>query len=197
MSEESNGTGAGKRDWFSIFLMVACVALAALVFLLGLQNRQLKQALADSLRDIPADALTEGEMLEPPTLVDDPGEIRTVEFGGEFSRTLLLVFSSTCPACEKTLPIWSEVIPEYLDSPGLQVIGIQLDRPAPGEDPGAMMTEAFPFPVLGITTDGHEALKRIPFIPAAILVDRSGTVEKAWYGVPMEADLEALRAALQ
>jgi len=177
--------------------MVACVALAVLVFLLAMQNRQLKQALTFALTDIPADALTHGDTLEPPALIDDLGQVQNVDFGGEREQTLLLVFSSTCPACEETLPIWSEMIPEYMGRPELQIVGIQLDRPAPDDEPGSLVTEAFPFPVLGVTTEGYEALRRIPFIPAAILIDPAGTVEKTWYGLPGERELEELRAALK
>jgi hypothetical protein len=197
MSEQpDNGK---KRDYFSIFLTVACIALAVLVVMLARENRSLKKQLADAFLQgppMPEYAIKVGDTLEPFGVMDDAGGAYTVEYGGEYTRTLLLVFSSQCPACDQTLPIWSEMVPEYENVPGLQILAVQLDRIDQGEMVNPVMAEAYPFPIFGIEIAENEFLRKIPFIPATILADARGTVVKAWYELPGDEIREELRSAL-
>jgi hypothetical protein len=57
------------------------------------------------------------------------------------------------------------------------------------------MAKSMPFPVLGA---GDEAtlgeFRRVPMIPAALVLDSGGTVVKSWIGRPTDAALEAMRS---
>lgn len=197
MSETTGG--AKKRDWFSIFLTLACIALAVLVVMLAKENRDLKQQMADLAKGppLPEYAIKLGDSLEPFTVMDDGGGEYTIEYGGEWERTLLLIFSSQCPACEQTLPIWSEMVSgEIAQIPGVQIAGIQLDRLQQGGAESPLMVDAYSFPIYSIDLAANEFLKKIPFIPATIVVDAEGVVLNAWYEIPGDEIREEIRLAL-
>ena len=105
--------------------------------------------------------------------------------GGEAShaggRTLLLVFSPDCPACEQTFPFW-----EYLVEgapPTLRVVGLCV-----GDDPPPSLS----FPVYTLPGAAPECLQRVPLVPASLLVDGEGRVVRAWYGVLETGDEDVL-----
>lgn len=182
-----------KTDYFSIFLMIACIALAVLVVLLARENRNLKAELNQLA--LQGNDLAVGDMVDPPTLVDDTGQEFILEFGKE--KTLLLVFSSQCPACQQTIPVWNEVMPRFTAKPSLQVVGIQTDRLEMIEGPEQLVTTGFPYAVHGIDFKARTtALMRIPYIPAMVLLDRDGTVAWIFIGMPDEAALNELAALL-
>ena len=174
--------------WFSIFLVVVCIALAALVLLLAWQNRELKgeQAAISAMQAAPA-GLAAGDPFPVLALLDASGGASTLQFGEDEPRRVLLVFSTQCPACRDTLPIWSSLLEQ--PSPGIRVAGVQLG--------GATDEVPFlPFPVYTPEDGGAALAGAIPFIPATLIVDGGGEVEQVWYGLLDEASQQALEEAL-
>ena len=185
---------ARRTDPFTTFLMVACVVLAGLVVALTLQNRSLKERIAHAAGPAP-DQFKAGDVVAPFDVVDDGGAKKTIRFGDGERQPVLFVFSSQCPACKQTLPVWKDLFKSPVGA-GVRVVGIQTDRldanPAqPGE-----VTAAFPFPVYGYKRPEKDPLQKVPFIPAAIIVDTNGVVTSAWFGVPESAQREGLKKAL-
>jgi hypothetical protein len=184
---------AGKTDLFTVFLVLACVVLAVLVVLLARQNMKLKEEIGTITGTVPVeDALKPGDSLEAMTLLDEGGEKVELDFGGENGRTVLLVFSVHCPACEKTLPVWSEMFARAPAS-GARVIGIQLDMPA---DEGGLLTPSLPFPVFGVERSDVDPLKKVPYIPATVVLEGNGVVEKVWFGILSGEDQDDILANL-
>lgn len=186
--------GGARRDPFTLFLVVACTALAVLVVLLALQNRSLKAQLSARASAPPADGLKAGDVVRSFEVVDAVGVKSTVAFpfGG---KTLLLVFSSTCRACEETLPIWDRLIGEGLPN-GVRLCGMQTDL-ASGNAAAPLATPALAFPVYGPAVPRGEPMTKFPFIPGAAVLDGGGRVLGAWFGVPTDAQIDELRAALR
>jgi peroxiredoxin len=187
-----------KLDSYTVFLLVACVALAAIVVALALQNRSLKQQLSHAYSNSGSapPQFKAGDVVESFTVVSDAGESTTVAFGQGETKTILLVFSSTCPACKDTVPTWREL----LASPpagGVRVVGIQTDRLDANPAAPVELAASFPFPVYGYKRPSHDPLAKVPFIPAAIVVDAKGVVVNAWYGVPGDEAVEALKRELK
>lgn len=180
-----------KTDPFTVFLSVASIALAALVLLLAKQNRDLKGQLAAAATH--PDEIKTGETLPPLTTVTDSGE--QVPLQTPDATNVVLVFSSTCPACEQALPIWKELIEAGIGS-GVNVIGVQTDRFKKPGDPPLALALPLPFPVVGITRLPGEAMERIPFIPAAIVTDSARVVRHVWFGVPDDARKSELKRVL-
>ena len=181
-------------DRFTIFLVVACAALAALTLLLAWQNRDLKAQLAAALGAPPVGGLKAGDTLAPFDVVNATGDKTHVAFEGQ-GETLLLVFSSTCGACRETIPVWNRLFADGVSSK-VQVVGIQVDFQ---QTSGTSATLAIPdlrFPVFGTGGTERELMSKFPAIPAAALVDGSGAVKSVWFGVPTEAQVSELRSAI-
>jgi len=171
---ERKGGRSGERA-FSIFLMVACAALAILVLLLAQQNRRLKSQLATLLTpQMPPEALKAGDVLEPLALLDDGGNRVLINFEGLADRTLLLFFSPDCPACRETIPVWSALLNGRRST--VRVTGIRLGG-------GIEDAPNLPFAVYTPEDGGQSLAGRIPFVPATMILDSDGTVERAWYGL--------------
>ena len=175
MSEPKTGPG---RDLFKGFLVVACIALAVLVVLLARQNMGLKhdiEELGNQLAECGSgvDRLQDGETLGALSLSPQDGGSRELVFGDGEERTLLLIFSVHCPACNQTMPMWEELVREVRDTPGLRILGVQTDRPDEGEE-SELLTAALPFDVYGLDREGSPGMSRIPYIPATIVVDTAG-----------------------
>ena len=184
-------TSAARRDPFQLFLIVACVALCGLVIALAMQNRTLKAQIAEiqataASGGIPPDALKNGETLAPLELVAPSGEKIRLAFDGTGTRTLLLVFSSTCPACQETFPTWNRILSDGVPA-GIRVVGVQTDLA------GGAAAEVATFPVYGFDGARPEALKKIPLIPCSAVLDAKGKVEWVSFGILDEHKTEELR----
>ena len=181
-------------------LTVACVLLSALVVLLAVQNRALHTELTEALTHVVPDAprLSPGDLVDPITVFDDTGATLGLDWSAN-SRAVVLVFSSTCPACQETLPIWDDLATRIEDRGNVRVIGLQLDRPDPGTgEAAAEPAGVWSFPVYGILrADNESFLDLVPVIPGTFVIDARGAVREAHYGVPDEAALDAVIAALQ
>jgi hypothetical protein len=184
--------GRPRRDPFTLFLVVACIALAVLVIVLARQNRQLKSGLAALLApELPADALKTGDRVEPIALLGEGSRKELVEFSPDGPKTLLLVFSAHCPACEKTLPIWNDFLASA--PAGLRTIGIQTDRPGAAPDVSGIVPASLRFPVFSVATPKPSALDKMPYVPVTVLLDGHGRVVRVWFGIPTKKQLDELR----
>jgi len=186
----------GRFDSFTAFLVVACLALAGLVIALTIQNRSLKEQLAHAPAMGAPPQFKAGDQVSPFEVVADSGEKSTIGFGQGEAKTVLLVFSAHCPACNETLPIWSRMLATP-PAQGVRVIGVQTDRL--DENPAAplQLAASFPFPVYGYKRPKPDPLSKVPFIPAAIVIDAQGVVVDAWFGIPEKDVEQALEKALR
>jgi thiol-disulfide isomerase/thioredoxin len=177
------------RDWYSIFLSAISLALAVLVILLVLQNRDLKQKLRAAAEGGGPSGLAVGETLSPFTLVDAAGAPAPVPVGNGQPR-LVLLFTSTCPHCSDAMPIWRDLVRD--GGGGMEVVGVQLDAGRETAKP----IDTLPFPVLAPGETPPQFLSKVTGVPATILLDGSGKIEKLIYGPPLGDNKEALRVAL-
>ena len=189
-----DGEHKPRNDPFKLFLVVACVALAVLVVLLTWQNMGLKSRLAES-QTSEAERLQDGEPLGALALTPEGAPTRELVFGDGEARTLLLIFSVHCPACNQTMPMWEELVRDVRDTAGLRIIGVQTDQPGEGEE-SELLTAALPFAVYGLDRQGSPGMARIPYIPATIVLDTAGVAQRVWFGMPSEDDLAELRDVL-
>lgn len=180
-------------DRFSIFLVIACAALAALTLLLALQNRSLKAQLATAL-SAPAGGLKAGDTIAPFDVVNAAGDTTHVTFDGQ-GETLLLVFSSTCGACHETLPVWNRLLAGGVSS-SVKIVGIQTDFQHADSSSSAGSIPDLRFPVFGAADPTGELMTKFPAIPAAAVLDATGKVKSVWFGVPSESQVSELRGAI-
>jgi len=179
-----------RQGGFTGFLIAACTALAVLVVLLTWQNLSLKADLAEAAAGPREEALQSGDAFGSLVLMNESGDATPYVFGGDGQRTLLLVFTQDCPACQKTLPLWNGMLAEAAP-PDVRVVGLQLDG-----DSGPGSWPALTFEVYGVDYAGSESLNKIPYIPATLLLDGNGVVERAWYGMLTDETEQELRRSL-
>jgi len=168
-----------RRDPLTSVLLVGCVALAVCVIVLAWQNLSLKRQLG-SAGHAPADldALAAGDLVEPFEVVSAQGEPVRVSFDEGQERTLLLVFSSTCPACQSNMPIWNELLAGARPAT-VRVLGIQTDLAA-----GAAPHDGGPTcPIYAVGPRARPPFDRLPYVPATVVIDGAGRVRNAWFGV--------------
>jgi thiol-disulfide isomerase/thioredoxin len=182
-----------RRDPFTMFLVVACIVLAVLVIVLARQNRQLKASFAAlAASQVPADALKTGDRVEPFAILGEGARKERLEFSPDGPKTLLLVFSTHCPACERTLPIWNEFLTAGPPA-GLRAVGVETDHPGAAPELGGIVPPALGFPVFSVEQPSPPVLGKIPYVPATVLLDGHGRVVKVWFGIPTKEQLGELR----
>jgi hypothetical protein len=186
----SETTGKQKRDWYSIFLSTISLALAVLVVLLVLQNRDLKDKLRSAATAGPQGGLSAGETLPSFQLVDGSGAPVQVSVG-DGRRRLLLVFTSTCSHCEDAMPIWRDLVREK--GSATEVLGVQIDAGTASAKP----IDTLPFAVLAPGQPPPEFLTKLSGWPCSIVVDGTGKIERLFYGPPEGKNLANLREALR
>ena len=185
---------SNPRDRFTLFLGVACAALAVLTLLLAWQNRSLKAELAAAVGAPPPGALKVGDTLRSFDVVDATGNKTHLAFDGH-GDTLLLVFSSTCGACSDTIPVWNRLLADRASS-AVHVVGIQTDFQTAADADATVPIPDLRFPVFGSAEPRGETMSKFSAIPAAALLDGKGMVKSVWFGVPSEAQVSELRRAL-
>jgi thiol-disulfide isomerase/thioredoxin len=185
---------AAPRDRLALFLGIACALLAVLTLLLAQQNRSLKAEIAAAANAPPPGGLKAGDTIAPFEVVDAAGNKTQLTFDGS-ANTLLLVFSSTCGACQQTIPVWNRLLAER--GPGtVHVVGIETDFEQSDSSNANLAIPDLRFPVFGAANPGGEPMTKFPAIPAAALVDGKGAVQSVWFGVPTDDQVAELRHAL-
>jgi len=112
-----------KPGRLNLLLYLALIALAAEVVFLVMQNRQL-QARIMALTTPPA-TLKKGEKVAFVNLLSLSGTPEKLAFGAGMPSRLLFIFNTRCPACQKTLPIWQQLVTEMPVS--VKIMGIAND----------------------------------------------------------------------
>jgi hypothetical protein len=183
-----------SQDRFGSFLTLASVALAALVVLLAWQNRGLKEELAACLSShaVPADSLGQGDVLSAVPVFDPDGKPASLDLVSGVH--VLMIYSSTCPACEQTLPIWNDWLRSGALG-GATVLAVRTDPPSAGAT-SAPSPAALLLPVYLADRSGVDPLRRIYAVPCTLVVGPGGVVRVAVYGVPTEEDAAGIRDAL-
>lgn len=189
-------TPPGLR-FFVIFLLLSTTTLAVLLLVFMRQNRALQADLVALTERLGNSALPSGELLVTLPTIAPPTEMVTdapaLPLGWADGRlgTLLFIHTGSCPTCTLTLPEVSRLA--TLHRPvGLEVIGIQTDA----EQPEAIRYKDQSFPVRAVPGAGATWLRRVPIVPALLLVDHDGRLIQSWYGQPNDAQWAQIRDAL-
>ena len=163
---------------YSIFLHLVLIALAVQVVFLVKENRRLLEG-----GRLPQ--IATGERLPPISARQLDGQDTTLHFASSSEDTLLLVFTTTCPVCEKNQPAWRELYERFGDH--YNVVGLSIGDVEPTR---AYASEHdLPFPVF-VPEDAQDFPKRfkIPAVPQTLHLDRDGIVRDQWAGpLPRES----------
>ena len=171
---------------YQTLLPVIVIAIAFQAALTTMHNRKLKKEIESkwvkpqqSVQFAPPETLKTGEKDAPFTATDLNGTEHTVAQAGS-KKTLLLAFTTTCPACKANCPNWVELY-KKLDKQQWDVLGVSLDDP---EKTKAYAAEkGFEFPILAMK-EKKDILKllKIQRIPTTLAIDENQKVHKVWVG---------------
>lgn len=180
--------------WLILVSAVALVALSALVLTLA---GRLRTAVRDNAELRREAALPHRGLVVPTfranTVAGDHAVIGTDADSN--ARQLLLVFTSSCPVCRATLPLWVQLADSLKRLGGrVAVYGISLDSP----DSSRAFVEAnrIPFPVVMLPERKLIPLYHISAVPQSIVVSSKGVVTFAKTGRLNKAALDSLYSAV-
>lgn len=166
--------------WRSAFTWIALLAASALVVVLGLQNRGLRED-RDRLTDRAAYAYP--GMYVP--VVDAPriegGRLALGAPVGDLQ--VLFFFDETCPYCLRSAPTVVDVATTLQREFGERVAMIGVCQCAPEQARDYARTHGFAFPVVTVNAQRALALYRARGVPMLLAVDREGRVRHAVQGV--------------
>lgn len=162
-----------RFDTYAIFLHVVLVAMALLIARLAFENHQLKQPPVIAQLEV-------GDTVAPVSVNTLDGEEQTLQWaGGAAKERLLLVFTTTCPACRDNQATWRSLHERLGES--VDVVGISLDKPEATQV--YRQDHALPFPVvipkdLGSFSKSYE----ISAVPLTLHIGGDGQVKGTWLG---------------
>lgn len=166
------------RGGLALDLLVGLIALTALSFL---------------VRERLVPWIEERSILDPGDLVGDQLSLEDASTGDSISwtpgaPTLLLVFRSTCPVCERAVPTWVE-----LASAGpWQTTAVGLE---PAEDAARFARTRLPLARAAVPRDIDAFAKRfrIRVVPTTLVIDREGRLTARHAGPLEEPDVREMR----
>lgn len=178
------------------FLMVACAGLCFQVLWLVRENRSLQHAASEAVESAGAAGLTIGERLTtltPMGFAPSTDAANPLDFADGRPATLLVLVGGACETCTLTLPYFNTLRSMWADA-GIEFVGVELDATDPAQ---LHHTAHAQFPMVCVEHGEKTWLRRVPLVPAAVLVDNQGVVRRTWFGVLSARQQEELAAALE
>lgn len=165
-----------KIDGYQVFLHLILLGLATLVVMLGVENGGLRGGASPP----PSAGPAVGEMLRPIDARNLEGRDVRLAFDNAERETVLLVWTTTCPACQANLPNWLALVERFGER--YDFVGLSLDSVEATKS--YVAARALPFEVF-VATDPAAFKTRydIAGVPETIHAGRDGQVRGSWLGV--------------
>lgn len=191
-----------KVNWLQLASFVVILLLTGEVIMLILQNRELKSSLNAPAAQF--EPLKLGEKIEPVRVQTLDGvtadfpyySVHTGITGKNPNLWLLFVFSTTCPHCEETLPVWNRITTDTANrSAGTFIVGLSINSV---KDTYQYVQDNKPaFYSVSVAGDTSFARKyKVAGVPETILLKGDGTVIKTWLGKLQPAQVDEIQKQL-
>ncbi len=167
-----------KRREVALDILVGLVAVLALFFVI---RERLVPWVAERAVVDPGETVTKA-----PALINaETGD--SLPFRRD-ADNLLLVFRSTCPTCQRTVPAWNALA----GSEPWLTTAIGLESP---ENAAAYANQQLPAARIAVPRDIHRFTNRfrIDVVPTTLVISRAGRLVARHVGPLEESDIEALR----
>jgi hypothetical protein len=171
-----------------IFLLAAMLLLVNI--LLVQQNKKLKVLASRPDRAL---EVRPGTALPPLEGFDSDGQKHSINYGQDSRKTVLLVLSPRCHACEENRPNWEAIISGF-DRRSFRLATVSLQ--SEGAREYVRQPEMDKVPVLTKIDPRLKVAYNLALTPQIILIDRGGKVEKVWTGVLKSEDKRDVELAL-
>ena len=180
-----------NSNWIQIASLLLVCSLAAETGFLIVQNRELKQTIK-SLTMPGMESLRPGDKVQPIRVQTLDGSMTDLSYTDPKQKFLVLVFSSGCPHCEKSLPLWNSFVELVKDRADLSILGISADPLETLKSYAAIRKPSFY--ILSAAKDTSFRRKYgVIGVPETILIKGDGTVVKTWLGELQNAELEEVQ----
>ena len=183
-----------KTNWMQLASFVLIILLTTEVILLILQNRELKSTLK-TMTASRVEPLKPGERVEPVKVQTLDGITNDLVYADSTRRYLLFVFSTSCPHCEKTFPVWQQIATN-MKSDHLSIVGISTYALAETQKYAADKKPGFSIVSVGADTSFGRKYK-VSGVPETILLKGDGTVVKVWVGELQPDQVNEIRTLLE
>lgn len=160
------------------FLVVFSLVIE--VVLLSKQNSELKSRLALLIGDGKNSSVKPGEVVAPFQATDFKGETTKIAYNGVVDKTLLLIFSTSCGACELNLPNRPEIASQLIGD-HRRIVGISLNPLAKTKE--YVLKNNIKYPVFVSSDTSFIKSYKLFAVPQTILIDGLGRIENIWTGV--------------
>jgi hypothetical protein len=166
---------------------------ATLLIVNGLLVRQNKQLKVLASRPDRVLEIRPGTALPPLEGIDSNGNRQRIDYGEDSRKTVLLVFSPRCGACEKNMPNWKAII-NGLDRDSFRLAAVSLQTE--GFKEYVIRHGISEAPALGIIDPKYRVMYNLALTPQIILIDSEGKAERVWTGLLQEEDKESVEQSL-
>ncbi len=178
---------------YGLFLHLSLVALAVFTLLLVRDNRQLRS------QNAPPEVaqLAVDRIVEPVAVTGLDGISRTLEWNTSGPDRLLLVFTTSCPACLQNQVAWRSLHAALDDD--VEIIGISLDGPAATQTYREAQDLTFEV-VMASDRQAFTAAYGISAVPTTFHIDGDGRIQGVWRGglsADQIAEVEAVASRSQ
>jgi len=154
------------------------------------QNKMLKVLASRPDRAL---EINPGTTLPPLEGFDSNGARHSIDYGQDPRKTVLLVLSPRCQACEENMPNWEAII-NGLDRRSFRLAAVSLR--SEGFKEYASQRGINQVPVLTKIDPKQRVAYNLALTPQTILIDAGGKVEKVWTGVLWGEDKQDVELAL-
>ena len=172
-------------NWYMVVLHLFLVGLAAQVLYLAKQNNDLRAAMQGP------SGLEAGDEVKPFEAVSMDGQQSKVSYDNPEKDTLLLVFTTTCPACKANQDNWRELYTRVGDQ--YRIVGVSVDPR--GKEATIPYIEEYQLPyevVLPADAQGFPREYKVVAVPQTLLNGKGGKVKESWVGAIAEQVIESL-----
>jgi len=178
------------KKHLNTILMVIIVLLAAEVFYLVYQNRQL-QAIIANLPQFTT--LNEGDRVPGLKARDIDGQPVNLKYGTNQPFTLMCWFSPTCAYCADNMSFWNELFFEH-DSDDIRVIGVCACDPKDAQE----LTDKYQleFPVVCINEPYLINVYHGNVLPQTVFITPEGAIQGIWPGSLTNEQIDEILTAL-
>ena len=168
-----------RFGWYTIGLHTVLVMCGLLILLLARENRQLEERLYQS--SVAAAGGPEIDALLPELSVTELDGVESVlAFDGLAHDSVVLVFTTTCPACKRNLEHWRDLHENFGDR--YRFVAVSLDPP----EATRRYTEQNDLPFRVVMPADRSAFQRaygITSVPQTLVVGTDGRLKDVQPGV--------------
>jgi peroxiredoxin len=176
----TNPAKPAYRFWLVVLSIFAVLATFQIVFL-TIQNRALKHALSGPQTGKTPDFLKPGDQAQAFNGIDANGQTTRIAY--DDADYLILITSTSCPWCARTMPIWKDIADKAKGKP-LRVVAVAID--GKGELPAYIQKNGINFDVVNFAEPSTQSSYKAFSTPQTIFIKRGGRVEKTWQGLLTE-----------